>query len=168
MDSIELRTFTRDEYHAFFRGYRSDPLMDPVPFRYNREQIDRSYVYNHSGCRPDYAHFGIFLGDKPVGSFQLKRIDPEKKRCEFGIILQNDLVKNRGIGSEAIREGMRIARDRYGMEEILGDTMGVNQRMIRVFEKLGFRRIETVPNAFELPDGRKADRLVFLKKLAEE
>ncbi len=168
MNSIELRTFTRDEYHTFFRGYRSDPLMDPVPFRYNREQIDRSYVYNHSGCRPNYAHFGIFLGGTPVGSFQLKRIDPEKKRCEFGIILQNDLVKNRGIGSEAIREGMRIARDRYGMEEILGDTMGVNQRMIRVFEKLGFRRIETVPNAFELPDGRKADRLVFLKKLAEE
>ena len=29
--------------------------------------------------------------------------------------------------------------------------------MIRVFEKLGFERVETVSDAFELPDGTVAD-----------
>ena len=96
---VELRTFTEKEYHQFFREYESDPLMDPVPFVYNKEQISRSYAYNHGGFRENYAHYGIFLDGKPVGSFQLKRMDPVRKCCEFGIILKNDSVKNRGIGS---------------------------------------------------------------------
>ena len=168
MGPIELRTFTEEEYHAFFRRYRSDPLMDPAPFRYNREQVSRSYVYNHGGYRENYVHLGIFLDGKPVGSFQLKRMDPVKKTCEFGIILQNDRVKNRGIGTEAIRIGMEIARERYGMETMIGDTMGRNHRMMHVFEKLGVRLDERVAESFELPDGQKEDRLVYSRKLTEE
>ena len=168
MSGLELRTFTEEEYHTFFKGYQSDPLMDPSPFRYNREQISRSYSYNHGGYRDNYVHLGVFIGHRPIGSFQLKRIDREKKSCEFGIILQNDAVKNRGFGSEAIREGMRIAHEQYGIETLTGDTMGRNRRMIRVFEKLGFTLVETVPQAFELPDGRKEDRLIYSRKLTEE
>ena len=168
MDGIQLRTFTEEEYHRFFRHYQSDPMMDPSPFRYNREQVSRSYAYNHNGYRTDYVHYGIFLDGKPVGSFQLKRMDCERKTCEFGIILQNDKVKNRGIGSAAIREAIRIARDEFGMETLVGDTMGRNSRMIHVFEKLGFRLTEKVPASFELPDGTKEDRLVYTKKLTEE
>ena len=168
MEKIELRTFTEEEYHQFFRHYQSDPMMDPTPFRYNREQISRSYTYNHGGYRSDYIHYGIFLEGRPVGSFQLKRMDTVRKNCEFGIILQNNSVKNRGIGTAAIAEGMRIARDKYGMESITGDTMGRNHRMIRVFEKLGFHLTECIPESFELPDGTKEDRLVYSKTLTEE
>lgn len=164
---VELRTFTEKEYHRFFRGYESDPLMDPVPFVYNKEQISRSYAYNHGGYRENYAHFGIFLDGEPVGSFQLKRMDPERKTCEFGIILQNNAVKNRGIGTEAIRLGLEAARDRFGMNTVIGDAMGRNKRMIHVFEKLGFTLVETVPGSFELPGGVREDRLVFQKNLEE-
>ena len=164
---VELRTFTEKEYHRFFRGYESDPLMDPVSFVYNKEQISRSYAYNHGGYRENYAHFGIFLDGEPVGSFQLKRMDPERKTCEFGIILQNNAVKNRGIGTEAIRLGLEAARDRFGMNTVIGDTMGRNKRMIHVFEKLGFTLVETVPGSFELPGGVREDRLVFQKNLEE-
>ncbi len=168
MNKIELRTFTEEEYHSFFRRYQPDPMMDPSPFHYNREQISRSYAYNHGGYRKDYVHLGIFLDNEPVGSFQLKRMDPVKKQCEFGIILRDDSVKNRGIGTEAIRAGLRIARDQYGMETVIGDTMGRNPRMMRVFEKLGFTLIETVPEAFELPDGSREDRYVYMKQLKED
>lgn len=168
MNRIELRTFTEEEYHAFFRRYKADPLMDTSPFRYNREQVSRSYVYNHGGYRDHYVHLGIFLENDPVGSFQLKRMDPEKKQCEFGIILRDDSVKNQGIGTEAIRRGMEIARDRYQMKTIIGDTMGRNTRMMRVFEKLGFKLSETVPDAFELPDGTREDRYVYIKHLTED
>ena len=143
-------------------------MMDPSPFRYNREQISRSYQYNHGGYRDNYVHLGIFLDGIPVGSFQLKRMDPVSRSCEFGIILRDDSVKNRGIGSEAIMAGMRIARMQYGMKTIIGDTMGRNHRMIRVFEKLGFSLVETVPDSFELPGGIREDRLIYSRKLTEE
>ena len=168
MNKIELRTFTEEEYHQFFMHYEPDPMMDPSPFHYNREQISRSYAYNHGGYRENYAHFGIFEYGKPVGSFQLKRIDTIQKSCEFGIILQNDSVKNRGIGSAAILEGIRIASTSYGMKTIIGDTMGRNKRMIHIFEKLGFVLAETVPGAFELPDGIKEDRLIYRKTITED
>ena len=103
-----------------------------------------------------------------MGSFQLKRMDLEKKSCEFGIILRDDSVKNRGVGTEAIQIGMRLARDRYGMQTVIGDTMGRNKRMARVFEKLGFTLTETVPGAFELPDGTREDRLVYTRQLTED
>ena len=163
-----MRTFTEEEYHAFFRRYIPDPMMDPSPFHYNREQVSRSYAYNHGGYRQQYLHLGIFLDGVPVGSFQLKRMDPEKKQCEFGIIMRDDSVKNRGIGTAAIRLGMEIARERYHMKTIIGDTMGRNKRMMRVFEKLGFRMEEKITDAFELPDGTKEDRLVYIKKLTED
>ena len=168
MNGIQLRTFTEEEYHRFFRRYQPDPMMDSSPFRYNREQISRSYLYNHGGYRENYVHLGIFLDDEPVGSFQLKRIDPEKKRCEFGIILRDDSVKDRGIGTEAIRLGIRLAKEKYQVSAVLGDTMGRNKRMIRVFEKLGFELKEIIPNAFERSDGSREDRLIYRKELTEE
>jgi len=165
LNQIELRTFSEEEYHQFFRGYVPDPLMDDSPFVYNIEQISRSYRYNHGGYRNDYAHFGIFLDNIPVGSFQLKRIDREKKRCEFGIILQNDTYKNKGIGTRAISLGIEEARKTYGIETIIGDTMEKNTRMKRVFEKLHFSLVEIVPNAFELPDGTKESRYIYQKNI---
>ena len=168
MSRIVLRTFTEEEYHLFFRRYQADPMMDPTPFRYSREQISRSYAFNHGGFRKNYVHLGVFLDDEPVGSFQLKRMDTEKKKCEFGIILRDDSVKNRGIGTEAIRLGIMLARDKYHMNIIIGDTMGRNKRMIHVFEKLGFILSETIPQAFELSDGTRDDRYVFIKRLTED
>lgn len=167
MSKVELRVFTEEEYHTFFRNYVSDPMMDPSPFCYNHEQISRSYAYNHDGFRNNYAHYGIFLDNVPVGSFQLKRIDKEKKQCEFGIILQNDSVKNHGFGTEAIRQGIKLAHEQFGIDMIKGDTMSRNKRMIRVFEKLGFTRTEVVTKAFTMPDGTKEDRLVYCKTIVE-
>ena len=150
MERLVVRTFEEEEYHTFFKGYIPDPMMDAPPFFYNHEQISRSYRYNHGGFRPDYAHYGA------------------NRSCEFGIILQNDSVKNKGIGTEAISKLMEIARDEHGMEIIIGDTMGKNRRMIRVFEKLGFQLVETVPDAFECSDGKRDDRLVYFKKITED
>ncbi len=165
MNRITLSPFTEDEYHQFFRRYVPDPLMTYQPFHYNREQVSCSYRYNYGGFQQNYEHYGIFVDGIPVGSFQLKRIDTEKGSCEFGIILQNDQWKNRGIGTEAIRIGMEIAYRKYGIHTIIGDTAGRNVRMQRVFEKLGFRRTETISQAMELPDGKIDSCQIWQKTL---
>ena len=138
MRQIELRAFTEEEYHAFFREYQPDLIMDPSssPFVYNFEQISRSYRYNYGGFRDHYIHYGIFFDHSPVGSLQFKRINDEKKRCELGIILQNDSIRDRGIGTAAIRMAFQIAVRQLGLEYMIGDTLETNKRMIRVFEKL--------------------------------
>lgn len=167
MQQIELRTFTEDEYHEFFRFYEPDPLVDPHPFIYDPYQISVSYRYNHEGHRENYRHYGIFSDNKPVGSFQLKRIDPEKKTCEFGIILQDEKSRNQGIGTEAILLGMAEA-ERLGIRLLIGDTLGRNKRMQRVFNKLGFQLREIRHKDLCLPDGTVDDLMIYEKKLSEE
>ena len=164
---VSLRSFTESEYHQFYRNYIPD-ISVSAPFSYDREQVSRSYYYNYSGIQKNYMHLGIFENEKPVGAFQLKRIDTEKKRCEFGLILLNEDCRCRGIGTAAVMEGIRIASRQFGIETIAGDTMGRNLRMRRVFEKLGFDLIETVPDTITLYNGEKDDRLVFEKKLVPE
>ncbi len=167
MGFITLRPFSEPEYHQFFRGYVSDPMVAQGAFHYSEEQVSRSYRYHHDGFLKGYAHYGIFEDQEPVGSFQLKRMDPETGRGEFGLILQNDKVKGRGIGTEAVRLGMIIARNKFGLKQLMGDTVSVNTPMIRIFEHFGFRLAERVPEAFDLPDGNKADRLIYVKDWTE-
>ena len=167
MNNVTLSPFTEEQYHQFFRGYIQDPRMSTVPFRYNAEQISASYRYNYGGFQKGYAHFGIFLGDIPVGAFQLKRMNPDQHTGEFGIILQNDRYKNRGIGTEAIRIGLDIARNQFGLRIVYGDTADRNEPMKRVFVKLGFTLQERVPDAIELPEGGYEDRLIWRKQLEE-
>lgn len=157
---ITLRPFTRDEYHDFFRRYVADPIMDPRPYRYSFEHVDRNYDYDESR-RDLYPTFGIFTDDAAVGILSLKRIDKGAKRCEIGLIMADDTCKNRGYGTAAMRLGMEKAVQWYGVEHIWADTMGANTRMQHVLDKLGFHLMERVPQVYDMPGG-KQDRLVYL------
>lgn len=163
--SIELRPFTREEYHDFYRCYQPDPLMDPNPYHYSHEHVDRCFDYDLS--RKDwYPVFGIFddVGC-PVGTLALKRIDTLYKRCELGVMLANDSVKNRGYGTAAIKQAIDMAQNVYGLEHILADTMGQNLRMQHVLEKLGFRFVERTEHVYDMK-GHWEDRLDYVLDLA--
>ena len=161
---ITLRPFTREEYHAFYRSYEPDPVMDPNPYRYSAEHVDRCFDFDNS--RKDwYPVFGIFNEDDvPVGTLALKRIDTLYKRCELGLMMANDQHKNRGYGTEAIRQAIAMARQQYGLETMLADTMGSNLRMQHILEKLGFILIERVENVYDM-NGRKEDKLNYVLKM---
>ena len=165
-EMIFLRKPSEKEYHAFFRHYQSDPVLDVHPFVYSREQVSRSYHYQYDQLRDDYRHYGIFLDKNLIGCFQLKRIDKIKRKCEFGIILRDQTVRGHGYGTQAVKEGMFIAKSQFNVRYYSGDTMSLNIPMQKVFKKLGFVLIETVPNAFLL-HGTAADRLIYQKDLEE-
>lgn len=166
-DSIIFRKPSEEEYHAFFRRYESDPVLDAHPFVYSREQVSRSYHYQYDLLRNDYRHYGIFLDHNLIGCFQLKRIDKVKRKCEFGIILRDRTVRGHGYGTQAVKEGMSIANKQFDVRYYSGDTMSLNIPMRKVFIKLGFALIETVPSAFMIR-GIAADRLIYQKDLEEQ
>lgn len=152
---VSLRFCTREEYHTFFKGYVADPVMSPQPYRYQVEYVDRSFDYDLSR-REWYPVYGVFgQQGEMVGILSLKRIDREKRRCELGVILRDDACKGRGLGTAAVREGVRIAQTVYGVRTILADTTGSNLRMQRVLEKLGFRLTERVERIFDFGDHRE-------------
>lgn len=165
--SITLRPFTREEYHDFWQRYVPDPIMDPRPYRYQQEHVECSFRYDQT-CRDWYPVFGIFTEvGAAVGSLSLKRIDHQKSQCELGIMMVDDRCKNRGYGTEAIRQAIRMAREEYGLSHLLADTMGSNLRMQHILEKLGFRFLERTPNVYDM-NGRMEDRLDYVLDLTKE
>jgi acetyltransferase len=70
------------------------------------------------------------------------RTDPH--RAEFAISVRSD-VKGRGLGRFVIRRLMNLARQR-GVEEIFGDILEENTRMVAFAKELGFT-ITRVPES---------------------
>ncbi len=159
MTHIELRPFTREEYHEFFRGYVPDPMMDPHPYHYQQTHIDRNFDYDESR-RDWYPTFGIFADETIVGTLSLKRIDRVNHKCEIGLMMMNDACKNHGYGTAAMQLAMEKAQVEYGVKSIWADTMGSNTRMQHILSKLGFRLVERIERIYDMPHG-KEDRLVY-------
>lgn len=167
MIPVTLRPFTREEYHAFYEAYEPDPIMDPNPYRYSYEHVDRSYDYDLSR-RDVYPVFGIFTaGGEPVGTLSLKRVDRERGQCEIGIVMRDERCKNRGFGTQALRQGIAYAADTLGLRRICGDTMGSNLRMQHLFAKLGFRLVSRVAHVYDMGD-RWEDKLDYVLEVADE
>lgn len=157
---IILRPFTRWEYHDFFQRYVPDPVMDPRPYHYQHEHVDRCFAYDESR-RDWYPTFGIFAEGVAIGILSLKRIDHETQKCEIGLMMVDDSCKNHGYGTVAMKLGMQKAVDDYGVLHIWADTMDSNTRMQHILDKLGFCLVERITNAYDMPNG-KQDRLVYV------
>ena len=137
---ITITPMTRPLCHAYFRGFENDPdiFMDMsrfTPYSYAPEQVDRYFEKQRS---PDRAMFLILLDGAPVGEVGFKHIDRANKVCELTIHLQNDGVKNRGIGTAAQRLALDYAFDVLGMETVNANAVLKNKRSQHVLEKAGF------------------------------
>lgn len=108
-----------------FTQYHYDPAVTQA--RYER--------YRQAGNR---RVFLVMTEGKPVGEIMLKHIDMEKRQAELSIHLQNDTVKNRGIGTQAERLLLVYAFDTLHLETVLADTVLKNTRSQHVLEKVGF------------------------------
>jgi len=73
-----------------------------------------------------------------VGETGIKHIDWEKREGELSIHLQNDAVKNRGIGTAAERLLLAYAFDELGLTAVTARVIEKNTRSRRVLEKVGF------------------------------
>lgn len=137
---VTLAPMTRPLCHEYFRGFENDPdiFMDMslfAPYKYTPERVDRYFEKQQS---PGRSMFIIMLDGKPVGEVGFKHIDHAKKECELTIHLQNDGVKNRGIGTAAERLALDYAFETLGMETVNADAVLKNRRSQHVLEKVGF------------------------------
>jgi len=64
--------------------------------------------------------------------------DPDNREAEFAITIRSD-VKGRGLGRALMERIMSYAQQR-GVEELHGDVLADNQRMLALCDELGFTR----------------------------
>lgn len=138
---IELKKMTRALCHELYRDWCNDAsiYMDMSlfkPYAYDKASVDR---YFDSKNEPSRIVFAIMLEGKPIGELQLKGIDRKKAECTLSIHLQNDAVKGKGYGTQALRLAVKYAFDELGMVAVNADAVLKNTRSQHVLEKVGFQ-----------------------------
>ena len=140
MTEITLAPMTRELFHALYRGFENDPdiymnMQYYTQYVYNSEKVDERF---DSLQTPERVVFAVMLDGAPIGEVQLKRINRERNDCTLSIHLQNDVVKNRGFGTQAEKQAVRYAFDVLKLNAVNADAVLKNTRSQHVLEKAGF------------------------------
>lgn len=141
---ISLHEITPELMHQYYRQFESDPdiftdMSQYTPFQYDPEKIDARYQAKKAAA--DRRDFFIMRRGKPVGEAILKHINLEKGECELSIHLQNNAVKNHGIGTCAEQLLLNYAFEELKMRVVFADTIQKNTRSQHVLEKVGFELV---------------------------
>lgn len=99
--------------------------------------------------------------NKAIGYTSIKGISKTEARAEVGIAIMEREYRGQGYGTEALRHVVDYAFDKLGLI-LLGLTVfPSNQRAIRAYEKVGFRKTEVLEDSWLLPNGEYTDMWVM-------
>jgi diamine N-acetyltransferase len=87
--------------------------------------------------------FGIYenAGMLPIGMCNIRDINTMHRTGEYGISIGEAEYRGRGRGTEATTLLLDYAFTVFGLENVWLDTLSVNIRAIRSYEKAGFKEI---------------------------
>lgn len=83
----------------------------------------------------------------PIGMISLYRIDRPSRRAEFGRIIIGDVKsRKKGFAREASEILIRFAFSTLNLRQLKLEVLKNNDRAIRLYEKLGFRKVQAAGN----------------------
>ena len=99
--------------------------------------------------------------NKAIGYTSIKGINETEARAEVGIAIMEREYRGRGYGTEALRHVVEYAFNKLGLTLLGLTAFPSNQRAIRAYEKVGFRKTKVLDNSWLLPGGEYADMWVM-------
>src|SRR2546425_5336945 len=95
-----------------------------------------------------------------IGMINTNKIEAAHRSTEIDIVIGHPVYRERGYGSDAIREFLRFLFDAVGLHRVWLATYEYNARARRVYEKLGFVQ-EGIMREADYVDGRWVDSVVY-------
>lgn len=133
---INFRAITEDNFDAIIRMKRPD---DEHFVASNAYSLAQAWLYRDAG---DVYPFAIYDDDQPVGFMMLDE-DAEDANAERCLIIWRIMFpvenQNKGYGTAAIREIIRLAKDSGKYDFLLIDYAPDNKIAEHVYTKLGFK-----------------------------
>ena len=133
---INFRAITEDNFDAIIRMKRPD---DEHFVASNAYSLAQAWLYRDAG---DVYPFAIYDDDLPVGFMMLDE-DAEDANAERCLIIRRIMFpvenQNKGYGTAAIREIIRLAKESGKYDFLLIDYAPDNKIAEHVYTKLGFR-----------------------------
>ncbi|SFQ47949.1 Ribosomal protein S18 acetylase RimI [Lachnospiraceae bacterium XBB1006] len=126
---------------------------------------ERKYLENRLDEK-GAVQIGAYLDDQLVGLGSIWGVGGTSRnahRCEVGISLDEEYW-NLGIGSRMMESLIDVAQ-RVGYEQMELHVLSDNEQAIHLYEKYGFEKCGTVPNAYKDSDGMQHDEDTMIKNL---
>lgn len=137
---VRIRPMRQEDLDAIAQWRRFvDPVYQPFDFP-QRSRADHYRWYQERHGDPSRRLFTIEneQGDV-IGSLTLREIDG-RRSARLGITLGADYV-SQGYGTEALRTFLAHFFGAMGMAQLVLDVAATNQRAVRSYSSLGFRRV---------------------------
>lgn len=115
---------------------------------------------------PNGVMFACYIDERPVGLCKLwfETREREQHRAVLSVAVAKSFW-GKGIGTELLKTAVDIARQRKGIIQVELQVVASNRRAIRLYRKLGFRRVARYPRAVRLSDDKLYDRFIMVRKL---
>ncbi len=115
---------------------------------------------------PRGGYLSAWIDGKLIGNASFYPVGPHLKvlhRAAFGIAILQDYW-GRGLGEALLNEIIRTAKS-AGYEQLELEVVADNLRGFALYEKCGFVRYGTRPNAFRYKDGGYSDEHLMVRSL---
>lgn len=99
-------------------------------------------------------------GGELIGYGIVAHIDRYNRRCRLSVVIGEKREWGKGFASEALRAAIDYSFAALGMNRIGAEIYAVNERSIRLFERLGFKR-EGVIRESVLKNGVFVDEYIY-------
>ena len=143
-ERLRLRTYTDDDFDAFFDLHRREDVARYLPWHPRDERAAREALARHQRLTVEVDDQGVTLAafdkttERLVGDFVLILRSVEHRRGEVGYVLHPDFA-GRGLATEGARVMLDIAFEKLGLRRVIGRIDARNQASARVLTKLGLR-----------------------------
>ena len=104
--------------------------------------------------------FAIEKENIPIGMICYNRIDRDNRNVEFDMLIGDKQYWSQGLGSDALTIFIRYLFTNFSLNRIWLGTHSYNQRALRAYEKVGFKR-EGVLREDAYMDGKFIDTVVL-------
>ena len=147
-EAVALRPMTIAEFPMFYKWATES---EAAPFWYEDgrtptyEEFARDWKeYYFDGSQPEKGRcFIILVGDRAIGQVNYNDINMENNSVELDIIIAEDINKNKGYGTDALKTLARYLFQNMNVELCWIEPIARNTRAIRAYEKAGFRKTRT-------------------------
>ena len=161
-ERLTLRHFTPDDVDEAWR-YRDDPEFAkhlphiPQPFTY--ADARRFVETNIAGPWDRYPTFAVEYNGNLIGTVNLE-IDTDDQTAMIGYAISREQW-GKGIAVEAARAVIEWSFESFDISKIWASTDSRHSRSLRVLEKLGMHRFDTLPNHHVDRQGHSVDEVVY-------
>ncbi|WP_296814989.1 GNAT family N-acetyltransferase [Brevundimonas sp.] len=163
-ERLFLRKLTVADVSDAYVGWMNDPetnrFLETRWTAHDRAAVE-AFVADKAGSATEHL-YGIFLKEpeRHIGNLKIGPVDARHDRAAVSYLIGARDVAGRGLATEAVRLGVRLAFERHGVGKLTAGAYADNVASIRVLEKAGFVR-EGVLRAHAAFESGRTDVIEF-------